>query len=64
MGFGSRHCYVCDSDSEAWVGNGFFEHMAGHKEDIKKFKFSNSTSDACRTPCKLCGRLIQLQRMR
>ena len=62
MGFGSRHCYVCDSENVD--KNGFFEHMEGHSEDLKRFKFSNNTSDACRTSCKLCGRMVQLQRMR
>ena len=62
MGFGGRHCYVCDS--EVTEKNGYFEHMEGHKEDLKMFKFSNNTSDACRTQCKLCGKMFQLQRMR
>ena len=68
MGFGSRHCYVCDSENVNNYGQngqyGFFEHMAGHVEDLKRFKFSNSTADACRTACKICGRMVQLQRMR
>ena len=44
--------------------NIFKEHMEDHKEDLKKYKFSNNLMDSCKTVCKLCGKQFILNKMR
>ena len=42
------------------------EHMKKrHAADANvKFRFSNNLADVCKTACKLCGKVLPLQRMR
>ena len=62
MAFGTRHCYVCDADNVD--KKSFAQHMKDHSQDLEKFKFSNSSSDYCRTLCKICGKALQITTMR
>ena len=62
MAFGTRHCYVCDADNVD--KKSFAQHMKDHSQDLEKFKFSNSSSDYCRTLCKICGKAFQITTMR
>ena len=56
-----RRCYVCEKEVEM-MGT-VKEHME-KKHTAKQFKFSNSLADVCKTACKLCGKVMTLQRMR
>ena len=56
-----RKCYVCDVNG---IDMDFLQHMKDHSEDLKKYKFSNNMIDGCKTTCKVCGKLVPLQRMR
>ena len=56
-----RRCYVCEKEVEM-MGT-VKEHME-KKHTAKQFKFSNSFADVCKTACKLCGKVMTLQRMR
>ena len=62
MVFGPRHCYVCNSNTVE--KKDFAKHMQDHAKDLEKFKFSNSTSDYCRTTCKICGKVSLISNMR
>ena len=57
----SKKCYVCDSNQ---IDKNFVQHMDGHSEDLKMYKFSNNMIDCCKTACKLCGNVKPLQSMR
>ena len=59
---GTRHCYVCDADNVE--KKAFAQHMQDHSHDLEKVKFSNSTSDYCRTACKICGKAFPITTMR
>jgi hypothetical protein len=58
---GVRGCYVCQQDVDART---FKDHLKIHVEDFKAMKFSNNLSDACKTSCKICGKLCSIQGMR
>ena len=60
MAFGTRHCYVCDSDNVE--KKAFAQHVKDHSQE--RLKFSNSTIDYCRTLCKICGKALQITTMR
>ena len=62
MAFGPKHCYVCNSNTVD--KKDFAKHMQDHAKDLDKFKFSNSTSDYCRTTCKICGKVSLISNMR
>ena len=59
-----RRCYVCEKEVE--MEGTVKEHMKKkHAGDTKvQFRFSNSLADVCKTACKLCGKVLSLQRMR
>ena len=62
MVFGPRRCYVCNSNTVD--KKDLAKHMQDHAKDLDKFKFSNSTSDYCRTTCKICGKVSLISNMR
>ena len=59
-----RRCYVCEKEVE--MEGTMKEHMKKkHTGGTKvQFRFSNSLADVCKTACKLCGKVLPLQRMR
>lgn len=60
VGRTSRRCYVCEKEVEL-VGT-MKDHMQkAHREE---FRLSNNLGDVCKTACKLCGKVLPLQRMR
>merc|ERR1712129_35197 len=62
MVFGGRRCYVCDAVNVEQKS--FAQHMSEHEEELKAFKFSDNTTDNCKTACKVCGDVFPLTTMR
>ena len=56
-----KHCYICDNEIDK---KEFKLHQLQHMEDVKLFKISNDMSDACKTACKICGKVIPISRVR
>ena len=59
-----RRCYVCEKEVE--MEGTVKEHMKKHAGPRSKvqFRLSNCLADVCKTACKLCGKVLPLQRMR
>ena len=60
VGRTSRRCYVCEKEVEL-VGT-MKDHM--QKAHRGEFRLSNNLGNVCKTACKLCGKVLPLQRMR
>ena len=60
-----RRCYVCEKEVE--MEGTVKEHMKKKHTGPRskaQFRFSNNLADVCKTACKLCGKVLPLQRMR
>ena len=59
-----RRCYVCEKEVE--MEGTVREHMKKKHANntTAQFRFSNNLRDVCKTACKLCGKIMLLQRMR
>ena len=59
-----RRCYVCEKEVE--MEGTVKEHMKKKHaaNTTAQFRFSNNLRDVCKTACKLCGKIMLLQRMR
>ena len=60
VGRTSRRCYVCEKEVELVAT--MKDHM--QKAHSGEFRLSNNLGDVCKTACKICGKVLPLQRMR
>ena len=56
----TRRCFICDFDIKS---SEYEAHLHNHSEDIKTLKISNNLTEYCKTACKVCGNIFNLNGM-
>merc|ERR1719309_149880 len=59
--YSSRRCFICDSDIQS---SEYEAHLDNHSEDIKSLKISNNLAEYCKTACKVCEKILNLNGVR
>jgi len=57
----TKYCYFCDSQINKSV---FREHQENHADVLETVRFSNDMKLACKSKCKICGKIEKINNMR